>query len=157
MTSKTLGVVFTSLMFAGAVAFAQDPDAAGQTQTQTQTGTQQPYTTGQQQGTMGQQQAPYTSGQTGMSQTKQYTGTVTSLQPNKEVTVQTSDGKSHKYSLSSGANTTINPNVASGSQVMVTEGKDSSGKKVVMITPASPSGAATQQGTSGTSGGQTQY
>jgi hypothetical protein len=45
----------------------------------------------------------------------------TSLKPGNEVTVKTSTGQKHKFSLSSHANTTISPDVTTGSTVIVTE------------------------------------
>jgi hypothetical protein len=148
MTTKILGVVFTSALFAGALAFAQDT-------TQTQTGQQNPYATGQQtqtgqqSGAMGQQN-PYATGQQG--QTRQITGTVTSLKPNNEITVQSSNGQKHKFSLSTGANTTVSPDVTKGSTVTVTESTGPNGERVTTITPAAGQGT-TGGGASGTGTG----
>jgi len=130
MKTKTPSVVFTSILFAGTLAFAQNT-----------TGQQNPYATGQ---TQTGQENPYATGQTS---TKQITGTVTSLSPGKEVTVQTSTGQTHKFSLSSSANTTISPDVTTGSTVIVTESTSPSGQKMVTITPAAP--GATGTGASG--------
>jgi len=138
MTTKTLGVVFTGVLFAGTVAFAQNT-----------TSQQNPYATGTQTGTMG-QQAPYATGTTGQ---KQITGTVTSLKPNNEITVCSSTGQTHTFELSPRA-ATVSPSVTQGSQVVVTETTAPNGQKTITIAPA-PGAAATTPyatGTSGTSG-----
>jgi hypothetical protein len=143
VTAKTPSVVFTGVLLAGTVAFAQNT-----------TGQQNPYATGTQTGTMG-QQAPYATGTTNQTQ---ITGTVTSLKPNNEITVRSTTGETHTYNLSPRA-ATVSPNVTQGSQVVVTESTAPNGQKTTTITPA-PGAAATNPyatGTSGTTGtsGQT--
>jgi translation initiation factor IF-1 len=129
MTTKRLGLFLTSALFAGAMALAQNAD-------QSQTG----------------QQNPYASGQTG--QTRQITGTVVSLKPNDEITIQTSDGQKHKFSLSNRANTTVSPNVTMGSTVTVTESTGPNGERITTIAPAQGTpGAGQTGGASGTGAG----
>jgi hypothetical protein len=64
------------------------------------------------------------------------TGTVKSFEPGKAIVVD-AKGVPHSYDLTAqDATFTISPDVKVGSQVKLTEGMDSSGRKTVTIEPA---------------------
>jgi hypothetical protein len=121
MRAKSLGMVFSAVLFVATVAFTQSPDQNTGQNNANQT---------DQKGTPGQagQDATMTGGQ------QVHTGQVTKYEAGKTLEIRMQDGQTRTFNLSDFQNATIDPNVRVGSEVKVSE-MTRDGQKTLMVEP----------------------